>query len=79
MKGWYIVAKPGSEGDTTVWYTSFRNFITKYARVRLGEQWCLTANQSLDLYSGKTVVPAQEIIKSPKSHNNVQKLMYGVV
>ena len=77
MKGWYIVAKPGSEGDTTVWYTSFWNFIAKYARVRLGEQWCLTAEQSLDLYSGKTVVPAQAIIKSPKGHNNVQKLMYG--
>ena len=23
MKGWYIAARPGTEGDTTVWYTSF--------------------------------------------------------
>lgn len=76
MKGWYIAAKPGREGDTTVWYTSFWCFIAKYANIRLGEQWCLTAEQSLDLYSGKTVVPTQAIIKSPKGHNNMQKLMY---
>ena len=26
MKGWYIAARPGTEGDTTVWYTSFLVF-----------------------------------------------------
>lgn len=76
MKGWYIAARPGTEGDTTIWYTSFWYFIAKYAAVRLGEQWCLTADQSLDLYSGKTTVPVQVVIKSPKGHNNTQKLMY---
>ena len=59
MKGWYIAARPGTEGDTTIWYTSFWYFIAKYAAVRLGERWCLTADQSLDLYSGKTTVPVQ--------------------
>lgn len=77
MKGWYIAARPGTEGDTTVWYTSFWYFITKYANVRLGDKWCLTADQSLNLYSGKTTVPVQVIIKSPKGHNNTQNLMYG--
>lgn len=72
MKGWYIAARPGTEGDTTIWYTSFWYFIAKYAAVRLGERWCLTADQSLDLYSGKTTVPVQVVIKSPKGHNNTQ-------
>ena len=27
MKGWYIAARPGAEGDTTVWYTAFWHFI----------------------------------------------------
>lgn len=36
----------------------------------------MTADQSLDLYSGKTTVPVQVVIKSPKGHNNTQKLMY---
>ena len=30
LKGWYIVSKPGAEGDTTVWYSSFWNFIKAY-------------------------------------------------
>ena len=77
MKGWYIAARPGAEGDTTVWYTAFWHFIAKYAGAKLGERWCLTAEQSLDLYSGKTTVPTQVIIKSPNGSNNVQKLMYG--
>ena len=77
MKGWYIAARPGMEGDTTVWYTSYWFFVVKYANARLGNQWCLTAEQSLDLYSGKRTVPVQAIIKSPKGHNNTQKLMYG--
>ena len=73
MKGWYIAARPGAEGDTTVWYTAFWHFIAKYAGAKLGERWCLTAEQSLDLYSGKTTVPTQVIIKSPNGSNNVQK------
>ena len=28
-----------------------------------------------NLYSGKTTVPVQVVIKSPKGHNNTQKLM----
>ena len=76
MRGWYISSKPGSEGDTTVWYTSFWYFIAKYATARLGEQWCLTAEQSLDLYSGKTTIPNQAIIKSPNGNNNTRKLLY---
>ena len=77
MKGWYIAARPGAEGDTTVWYTAFWHFIAKYAAAKWEGRWCLTAEQSLDLYSGKTTVPTQVIIKSPNGSNNVQKLMYG--
>lgn len=77
MKGWYISSKPGSEGDTTVWYTSYWYFIAKYATERFEESWCLTAEQSLDLYSGRTTVPIQCIVRSPNGNNNLVKLMYG--
>ena len=43
MKGWYIAARPGAEGDTTVWYTAFWHFIAKYAAAKWEERWCLTA------------------------------------
>lgn len=77
MKGWYIPSRPGSEGDTTVWYTSYWHFINAYARSRFGDEWCLSAESSLDFHSGKTTVPVQLILKSPKASNNIVNLPYG--
>ncbi len=77
MKGWYIPSRPGSEGDTTVWYTSYWHFINAYARSRFGDEWCLSPEMSLDFHSGKTTVPGQLIIKSPKGSNNIVSLPYG--
>lgn len=76
MRGWYISARPGSEGDTTVWYTSYWYFMSKYANIRFGEKWCLGLEQSLDIYSGRTTVPVLSILRSPDAHNNMVKLMY---
>ena len=77
MKGWYISSRPGAEGDTTVWYTSYWYFLAKYATERFGDEWCLTPEQSLDIHSGKTTIPMQSIIRSPNGNNNIIKLMYG--
>lgn len=77
MKGWYIPSRPGSEGDTTVWYTSYWHFIKAYARERFGDAWCLSAESSLDFHSGKTTVPGQLILKSPTASNNIVSLPYG--
>ena len=77
MKGWYISSRPGAEGDTTVWYTSYWYFVAKYATERFGVEWCLTPEQSLDIHSGKTTIPVQSIVRSPHGNNNIIKLMYG--
>lgn len=77
MKGWYVPSRPGSEGDTTVWYTSYWHFIKAYARDKFGAEWCLSPEMSLDIHSGKTTVPLQLIIRSPKANNNVVALPYG--
>ena len=77
MKGWYIPSFPGSEGDTTVWYASYWNFIVAYANKRFGKKWCLTAEESLSYYAGETVAPRQLIIRAPKGSNNVISLMFG--
>jgi len=42
LKGWYIVSKPGEEGYTTVWYSSFWNFIKAYCNRKYGNQWVLS-------------------------------------
>lgn len=77
MKGWYISSRPDSiPGDTTNWYTSFWKFIALYAQSRFENDWCLTAEQSLALYSGNKIVPTQAIIRSPKGTNNVRILLH---
>ncbi|MDR1938989.1 MAG: Fic family protein [Tannerellaceae bacterium] len=78
MKGWYISSRPGSEpGDTTNWYTSYWYFISEYANARFGREWCLTADQSLSLYSGNRIVPGQIIIRSLRGSNNVVQLIHN--
>jgi len=77
MKGWYIPSRPGSEGDTTVWYTSYWYFVKTYLQSRYGDDWIIMPEQSLDIISGKTTVPDQLIIKSPNAGNTVVNLPYG--
>lgn len=77
IKGWYIPSFPGSEGDTTVWYASYWQFISAYATRRFGQDWCLSAEESLSYYAGETTCPSQLIIRSTKANNNVVQLLHG--
>jgi len=54
MKGGYIPSRPDSEGDTTVWYTSYWHSIKAYLDSRFGDDWIMMPDQSLDILSGKT-------------------------
>lgn len=36
IKGWYIPASPGSEGDSTVWYVSYWSFVSAYLEKNSG-------------------------------------------
>ena len=77
IKGWYMSSLPGNEGDTTVWYTSYWHFIAAYANNRFGNDWSLSADQSLAFYSGYYVVPKQVVIRASKAGNNIIQLKYG--
>lgn len=77
IKGWYIASRPGMEGDTTDWYTSYWAFVSKYCNSRFEDHWSLAPEQSLDLWSGNTTVPLQTIIRNPQGNNNVINLLYG--
>lgn len=78
MKGWYISSRPDSiPGDTTNWYTSYWYFISIYAQTRFGEEWSLSADQSLSFYSGSRIVPGQIIVRSPNGSNNAVQLMHN--
>ena len=77
IKGWYMATMPGMEGDTTVWYAAYWNFIVAYANNRFGSDWCLTPEESLDFYAGDSVVPRQLILRSTKASNNIIQLKHG--
>jgi hypothetical protein len=78
MKGWYISSRPDSTlGDTTNWYTSYWYFISEYANTRFGEEWCLSADQSLALYSGNRTMPKQMIIRISKESSNIVNLLHN--
>jgi hypothetical protein len=78
MKGWYISSRPDRmPGDTTNWYTSYWYFIAKYANTRFEKEWCLSADQSLSLYSGSRTVPSQVIIRITKESGNIVNLLHG--
>lgn len=77
IRGWYILSFPGSESDTTVWYASYWQFISAYATSRFGQDWCLSAEESLSYYAGETTCPSQLIIRASKANNNVVQLLHG--
>jgi len=61
-------------GDTTIWYASYWQFISKYSNNRYKQDWCLSAEQSMLIYSGSTIIPNQIIIKSTKGNNSIINL-----
>jgi hypothetical protein len=64
VKGWYIPADPTEHpGDSTSWYTSYWEFCAKYLEFKYGIAWCISAEQSLQLYAGNYTKPMQLIYR----------------
>ncbi|PLK44868.1 Fic family protein [Emticicia sp. TH156] len=69
-KGWYIPSDPAErEGESTSWYMAFWEFCTKFLTHKFGEDWCLTADQSLMIHAGNRAVPQQLVVRSPQGNN----------
>src|SRR5580704_11504160 len=78
IKGWLISSSPGAHaGDSTSWYASFWEFCAFYSAERFGDEWHLSAEESLWLHGEKTVIPEQIVVCSPKGTNHLMKLLYG--
>jgi hypothetical protein len=78
IKGWYIPTPPHEQqGDSTSWFTSFWGFCSRYLGDRYGDDYCISAEQSLMLHSGNISVPKQLIIRSTKGNNAPTTLLYG--
>jgi len=78
VKGWYIPTRPDeTPGESTAWYTSFWAFCADYLNERFGQDWCLSPEQSLTLFTGDWTVPKQVQARSPKGGNKPLSLPHG--
>ncbi|MGZ3872049.1 MAG: Fic family protein [Mucilaginibacter sp.] len=78
IKGWYVPVDPTERpGDRTSWYTSYWEFCVKFLEYKYGAQWCISAEQSLQLHAGNYTVPLQLIIKSPQANNTLTNLPFN--
>jgi Fic/DOC family len=76
IKGWLISSSPRPD-DSTPWYASFWEFCARYCRERFADQWHLSAEQSLLLFSENTLIPAQAVVNSPLGTNNKVNLLFA--
>jgi hypothetical protein len=77
IRGWYIPADPGERpGDSTSWYTSYWEFCVKFLEYKYGKDWCISAEQSLQIHAGNYTVPEQLIVKSPGANNTLTELQF---
>ena len=78
IKGWYIAAPHDEQkGDSTFWFSSFWGFCSRYLEDRYGDDYCISAEQSLMLHAENSSVPTQLIIRSSKGNNSPTFLLFG--
>ena len=77
-KGWYLASNPiESKGNSTTWYTSYWQFCSRYLEDKYGDEYCISAEQSIAMHAGNTRVPAQLVIRAPKAPNLVIQLLFN--
>ena len=67
IKGWYMLTRPDlAAGDSAAWYANFWDFLRVYLENRYGKNYCLSAEASLELQIGKSLMPKQVIVIVPQ-------------
>ncbi len=75
-KGWYVSSNPDERpGDTTSWYMAYWKFCSEYLEDKYGDEYCLSAEQSLLMHAGNTMIPQQLIVRSPVGSNKMIDLL----
>ena len=78
VKGWYIQTRPNEGvGDSTVWFSSMREFIAGYCAERFGDDWHLGPEQSVLMHSGERSLPQQMQVWAPAAGNQSLTLLHG--
>ncbi len=71
-------ASPAAKaGDTTPWIAAMKDFIAAYCDARFGTEWCVSADYSLRLHAGTTLLPKQVVVHARQGKNGVVALPDG--
>lgn len=63
IAGWYLLTSPhANQGESTAWFASFWVFIQQYLHERFAEEYCLSAESSLDIHTANNVIPQQVVV-----------------
>ncbi len=63
IRGWYMLVRPDvATGDSAAWYANFWDFVEAYLRYRFNDDYCLSAEASLDLHIENPAIPKQLIV-----------------
>lgn len=78
MKGWYIPSRPDeTQGESTVWFTSYWDFCAEYLTERFGNDWSLSPEQSIQIHSGNYTVPPQLLVRAKNAKNGITNLLHN--
>ena len=77
MRGWYMLVRPDiSKGDSGAWYANFWEFLRIYLTARFGDKYCLSAESSLEIHVGTTIIPRQIVVIVPRGGSKTYTLPY---
>lgn len=78
IRGWLMTWDPqAQQDDPTLWHAAFWEFCARYCLDRFGDDWFVSAEQSLLIHAGAEAIPARLIVISPKGTNNMRELPFG--
>jgi hypothetical protein len=77
IKGWYLLTRPDVRpGDSSAWYAAFWDFLYVYLSRFCKENYCLSAENSLGLHLGVTIIPKQVVVIASKGRGSPIKLPF---
>jgi hypothetical protein len=76
MRGWYLLVRPDAPTqESTLWYAHFWEFLAVYLQKHYREDYCLSAEASLDVLLEKPNTPKQVVIISTKGGSGAPKAL----
>lgn len=70
ITGWYLLVSPKAlPGESTPWFASFWTFVQQYLDEHFKNDYCLSAESSLDIHTADNLIPKQIVVITKASTN----------